>query len=61
MDYIPYYLRKQLVVAYDEMILEKIDEGWQPHFISFMFNRSLESQQEKRRSWKMRFTGSIQS
>jgi hypothetical protein len=39
MNYIPYYQRKQLVVAYDEMIQQKIDEGWQPHFISFMFNK----------------------
>src|ERR1700685_522208 len=39
MDYIPYYQRKQLIAAYDEMIQQRIDKGWQPYFLNFMFNR----------------------
>jgi hypothetical protein len=39
MNYIPYYERKQLIISYEEMIQQRIDEGWQPYFISFMFDR----------------------
>jgi hypothetical protein len=39
MNYIPYYERKQLIISYEEMIQQRIDEGWQPYFISFMFHR----------------------
>jgi hypothetical protein len=39
MNYIPYRERKQFVLAYDEMIQQRIDDGWRPYFISFMFNK----------------------
>jgi hypothetical protein len=38
MNYVPYYERKKLVVAYEEMIQQRLNNSWQPYFVSFMFN-----------------------
>jgi len=39
MTYIPYYERKNLILAYDEMIQERIENDWQPYFLNFMFKK----------------------
>jgi len=39
MTYIPYHERTAMIVAYDEMIQERIKNDWQPYFVNFMFKR----------------------
>jgi hypothetical protein len=39
MNYIPYYERKKLIIFYEEMIQQRIDDDWQPYFVNFMFNK----------------------
>jgi hypothetical protein len=39
MTYTPYYERTNLIVAYDNMIQERIKNDWQPYFVNFMFKR----------------------
>jgi hypothetical protein len=39
MTYIPYYERTNLILAYDEMIQERINNDWQAYFLNFMFKK----------------------